>query len=330
MFDFMTEENIFEMLEEKKKRDQKRPGNPDYYKGTKKSNASMSKEIKKCQKRPMPKSCYDYWSADKQYDKSKKRAEEGVQAEEIQNLEEGVSSGLKNLIGNIKSYLENLKKKVPDLKISLNDVPKIISVVKELYQFFKAQKDINEKNVYKRSPGHTFRDLMKYGVNIVGISLALLAIANGEPPPKVAIDMMLSKLTVEDAIKKAVAMDPELILGAHETASALTGESLDDCFERVIQEVLAVGKINEAKKKKGGKISAKVKKTLKKKADNANMPLGALTSVYRKGLAAWLTGHRQGIPQHAWAMARVNSFIRGGKTRSVDKSEWKKVQQHRK
>ena len=79
-----------------------------------------------------------------------------------------------------------------------------------------------------------------------------------------------------------------------------------------------------------GKLSKKTRDTLKKKAEKANMPLGALTGVYRKGLAAWLTGHRQGVPQHAWAMARVNSFIRGGKTRSVDKAEWKKVQKHRK
>jgi hypothetical protein len=78
-----------------------------------------------------------------------------------------------------------------------------------------------------------------------------------------------------------------------------------------------------------GKISKKTRKTLKKKAEDANMPLGALTAVYRKGLAAWLTGHRQGTPQHAWAMGRVNSFIRGGKTRSVDKAEWEKVKKHR-
>ena len=81
---------------------------------------------------------------------------------------------------------------------------------------------------------------------------------------------------------------------------------------------------------KDKKLSKKIRDTLKKKADKANMPTGALTSVYRKGLAAWLTGHRQGTPQHAWAMGRVNSFIRGGKTRSVDKAEWKRVQKHRK
>jgi hypothetical protein len=88
--------------------------------------------------------------------------------------------------------------------------------------------------------------------------------------------------------------------------------------------------IREALFVEGKSFSKKTKDMLKKKAENANMPYGALASVYRKGLAAWLTGHRQGIPQHQWATARVNSFIRGGKTRSVDKAEWKKVQDYRK
>ena len=154
-------------LDERKKRKKKRPGNPDYYKGgTRKSNKSMAREINKCAKEPRPKSCYDYWSADKQYDK-----------------------------------------------------------------------------------------------------------ANTE------------------------------------------SQIVESVIARILSE---------------GKLSKKTRDTLKKKAEKANMPLGALTSVYRKGLAAWLTGHRQGVPQHAWAMARVNSFIRGGKTRSVDKAEWKKVQKHRK
>jgi hypothetical protein len=78
------------------------------------------------------------------------------------------------------------------------------------------------------------------------------------------------------------------------------------------------------------KLSKQTRKTLKKKADGGNMPLGALTAVYRKGLAAWLTGHRQGVGQHQWAMGRVNSFIKGGKARKVDKAEWEKVKKHRK
>lgn len=107
--------------------------------------------------------------------------------------------------------------------------------------------------------------------------------------------------------------------------------------ENIFQALLDEAKKKKRKKPKkkksrssSKKLSAKTRDTLKKKADKANMPLGALTAVYRKGLAAWLTGHRQGVPQHAWAMARVNSFIRGGKTRSVDKAEWAKVQKHRK
>ena len=58
-------------LNEKKRR-KKKPGNPNYYKGTRKSNKSMEREINKCAKKPRPKSCYDYWDADKKYDKASK------------------------------------------------------------------------------------------------------------------------------------------------------------------------------------------------------------------------------------------------------------------
>ena len=40
-----------------------------------------------------------------------------------------------------------------------------------------------------------------------------------------------------------------------------------------------------------------------------------IQAVYDKGLAAWSTGgHRRGASQHAWAMARVQSFVLGGPT----------------
>ena len=78
------------------------------------------------------------------------------------------------------------------------------------------------------------------------------------------------------------------------------------------------------------KIAAKTKKALKNKAKKANAPLGALTQVYNKGLAAWRTGHRPGASQHAWAMGRVNSFLTGGKARKVDSAQWNKVKKHRK
>lgn len=74
----------------------------------------------------------------------------------------------------------------------------------------------------------------------------------------------------------------------------------------------------------------KITKALKNKAEKANAPLGALRAVYRKGLAAWKTGHRPGVSQHQWAMGRVNSFLMGGKARKVDAAQWKQVQKHRK
>jgi hypothetical protein len=39
-----------------------------------------------------------------------------------------------------------------------------------------------------------------------------------------------------------------------------------------------------------------------------------LNEVYARGMAAWQTGHRPGASQHAWAMARVESFLTGGPT----------------
>jgi len=71
----LLEYYIKEILLEKKSKKRKKkklPGRSVYYKGTKKSNAQMAYEINKCSKKPTPKSCYDYWDADKTYDRSKK------------------------------------------------------------------------------------------------------------------------------------------------------------------------------------------------------------------------------------------------------------------
>lgn len=45
------------------------------------------------------------------------------------------------------------------------------------------------------------------------------------------------------------------------------------------------------------------------------VPRRIIQAVYDRGLAAWSTGgHRRGASQHAWAMARVQSFVLGGPT----------------
>ena len=80
-------------------------------------------------------------------------------------------------------------------------------------------------------------------------------------------------------------------------------------------EVVAIDKLFDGNKKIKDK---KTRKALKNKAEKANAPQGALTTVYNKGLAAWRTGHRPGASQHQWAMARVNSFLRGSRKHDLD------------
>ena len=58
-------------------------------------------------------------------------------------------------------------------------------------------------------------------------------------------------------------------------------------------------------------------KALLKKAKESVIPKSILEQVYRRGAQAWTTGHRPGVPQQAWALGRVNSFITKGTT-------WKK------
>jgi len=108
--------------------------------------------------------------------------------------------------------------------------------------------------------------------------------------------------------------DPEegLILSMLEEADEK--EFMDPLLEEMLEEALG----------------AKTMASLRNKAKQSNAPLGALTAVYKKGLAAYGGGHRKQIGQHQWAMARVNSFLVGGKARKVDSKEWERVKKHRK
>tara|TARA_R110001606_G_scaffold134259_1_gene270608 strand:- start:19289 stop:20095 length:807 start_codon:yes stop_codon:yes gene_type:complete len=66
-------------------------------------------------------------------------------------------------------------------------------------------------------------------------------------------------------------------------------------------------------------------KGLKNKSEESGISLSILKKVHSRGMAAWKTGHRPGTTPQQWAMARVNSFITGGKTRTTgDKDLWDK------
>ena len=52
---------------------------------------------------------------------------------------------------------------------------------------------------------------------------------------------------------------------------------------------------------------------LSAKASKSGISIGTLRKVYRRGVAAWNSGHRPGTTPQQWGMARVNSYIGKGK-----------------
>lgn len=71
---------------------------------------------------------------------------------------------------------------------------------------------------------------------------------------------------------------------------------------------------------------SKSDKSINAKSEKTGIPASILKAVYRRGVAAWRTGHRPGTTPEQWGHARVNSFITGGKTRTTaDKDLWAKV-----
>ena len=72
-------------------------------------------------------------------------------------------------------------------------------------------------------------------------------------------------------------------------------------------------------KRKARPLSAATKSTLARKAKKSRYTLGQLTRVYRRGQGAFLSsGSRAGVGMAAWAMGRVNSFMRGGHSQDND------------
>jgi len=67
-------------------------------------------------------------------------------------------------------------------------------------------------------------------------------------------------------------------------------------------------------------LSSQVIKSLRLKAKGRkSVTLSQLKKVYSRGQGAWLSsGSRPRISMAAWAMARVNSFIRGSRKHDTD------------
>jgi len=74
-----------------------------------------------------------------------------------------------------------------------------------------------------------------------------------------------------------------------------------------------------------GVLTEDSKKALKNKAEKTGVAYSILKKVYDRGVAAWRTGHRPGTTPAQWGLARVNSFVTGGKTqKTTDADLWRK------
>ena len=64
------------------------------------------------------------------------------------------------------------------------------------------------------------------------------------------------------------------------------------------------------------KATVKILRDKAKKSKSFNY--SDLVAVYRRGQAAWTSGSRPGIGMAQWAMARVNSFLKGSRKHDTD------------
>ena len=107
-------------------------------------------------------------------------------------------------------------------------------------------------------------------------------------------------------------------------------EDPQNVFEEIVleDESITAEMLEEASKMSK---DSPVYKGLKKKSDKTGFPLGILKQVWARGYAAWKTGHIPGTTPQQWAMARVNSFVTGGKTTKMgDKALYKQAKANRK
>ena len=65
-------------------------------------------------------------------------------------------------------------------------------------------------------------------------------------------------------------------------------------------------------------IPENAKKSLIEKAKNSKYTYGQLAAVYRRGQGAYVSSGSRNVSMAAWAMGRVNSFMKGGHSQDND------------
>ena len=76
----------------------------------------------------------------------------------------------------------------------------------------------------------------------------------------------------------------------------------DQAIEDTVNELDALDKMQQTHQENADK-------SLQKKADKSGVSVATLKKVYKRGVAAWKTGHRPGTTPEQWGHARVNAFL---------------------
>jgi dephospho-CoA kinase len=90
---------------------------------------------------------------------------------------------------------------------------------------------------------------------------------------------------------------------------------MDEAEEIKIRRIARSGNITAVKERqKENRIEEAADSSLAAKAKKSGISVGTLRKVYKRGVAAWNSGHRPGTTPQQWGHARVNSYINKGKT----------------
>ena len=128
---------------------------------------------------------------------------------------------------------------------------------------------------------------------------------NEDIATNVVIDLSTGKKEKPGASKDSAEKDTE------EEDSQTTGEVSEDVTDLGEDLLSEDGSVDTA---------------LKNKSEKSGIPMGILRQVFNRGVAAWKGSHRPGTNSTQWGLARCNSFITGGKTRTTaDKDLWAKA-----
>jgi hypothetical protein len=148
------------------------------------------------------------------------------------------------------------------------------------------------------------RELLKAAIEATDGYLAVekIAVANNRASPNMIVDFnYFVRRAVQSLELLGVLPDHmEYIQGHINTVAALANPA--------VRQPLPNASVYESYR-----IDEAAETGLAAKAKKSGMSLDTLRKVYKRGVAAWRTGHRPGTNPQQWGMARVNSYIMKGK-----------------